>query len=221
MCCRTRRPALTEGDPGAIRAGETSAAGGAYAGPWRQRHRRRDRFRHRRQASGTREFDRGRLRCARQQGRPACPRHRRCRRDRGACAADGQRAGGADPGDPRFRRGAERRGKHLVRDPQGPRLRGRARRADRQYELCRPEGCADRARHRRGGRQGHRDGGRRRQCRSEIAAALSRRQCQRDRGQRHRCPGQAVRGLEPRQLYRASPRPASTSSCRRPTKNTR
>ena len=29
------------------------------------------------------------------------------------------------------------------------------------------------------------------------------------------------RGIEPRQLYRASPRPASTSSCRRRTKNTR
>ena len=32
---------------------------------------------------------------------------------------------------------------------QGPRLRGRARRADRQYELRRAEGSADRARHRR------------------------------------------------------------------------
>ena len=52
------------------------------------------------------------------------------------------------------------------------------------------------------GRQGHRDGRRRRQCRSEIAAALSRRQPERDRGQRHRRPGQVVHGLEPRRLYR-------------------
>ena len=41
------------------------------------------------------ERDRRQLRCARQQGRSACPRHRHCRRDRGACAADGKRAGGA------------------------------------------------------------------------------------------------------------------------------
>ena len=37
------------------------------------------------------------------------------------------------------------------------------------------------------GRQGHRDGRGQRQCRTEIAAALSRRQRQCDCGQRHRC----------------------------------
>ena len=130
----------------AIRARETSIARGAYARPRRQCHHRRDRFRNRRQTSGTRQLDCGQLRCARQQGRSACPRHRHCRRDRGACAADGKRAGGADFGDPRLRRGAERRGKHVVRDPEGAGLRRRAWRADRQYELRRPEGCADRTR---------------------------------------------------------------------------
>ena len=38
----------------AIRAGKTSIAAGPYAGQRRQRHHRRDRFRNRRQASGTR-----------------------------------------------------------------------------------------------------------------------------------------------------------------------
>ncbi len=43
------------------------------------------------------------LRCTRQQGRSTCPRHRRGRRDRVACAADGERTGGQDFGDPRLR----------------------------------------------------------------------------------------------------------------------
>ena len=48
-----------------------------------------------------------------------------------------------------FAAAPERRGKHVVRYPEEPRLRRRAWRADRQYELRRPEGCADRTRHRR------------------------------------------------------------------------
>ena len=96
--------------------------------------------RRRRQTSRTRQFGRRYLRCARQQGRPACPRHRHCRRDRGACQADGKRAGGA--GCWRSARSAqrERRRKHLLRDPEGAELCSRARRADHQHEFCRPEG---------------------------------------------------------------------------------
>ena len=41
--------------------------------------------------------------------------------------------------------GSKRRGEHVLRDPQGTGLCGRARRADHQYEFCRPEGSADRA----------------------------------------------------------------------------
>ena len=109
----------------AICARQTSVARGPYAGARRQRHRRRDRFRHRRQASRTRRCDCRQLRCARQQGRSACPRHRRRRRDRGACAADGERAGGADSGDPRVRHLGQGRGKHDLRGAEGARLRGR------------------------------------------------------------------------------------------------
>ncbi len=115
---------LTEGDPAQYAQRETSAAPGAYAGPWRQRHRRGDQFRDRPQASRIRGLDDRSLRRARQQGRSARPWHRRGRRDRIACAADGQRASGADFGDPRVRCGAKGRGKHVVRDPEGPGLRG-------------------------------------------------------------------------------------------------
>ena len=120
-----------------------------------------------------------------------------------------------------FGAATERRGKHVLRDPQGAGLCGRARRADHQYELCRPEGSADRAWHRRDRGEGHPDGCRRRQCRAEIAAALSRRQSERDRGERHRRAGQAVYGVEPGQPHRASRLPARISSCRRRTRNTR
>ena len=51
-------------------------------------------------------------------------------------------------------------------------------------------------------RPGDRAGGRRRQCRRQIAAALSCRQSERDRGQRHRRAGQIVHRLEPRQPHR-------------------
>ncbi len=51
--------------------------------------------------------------------------------------------------------------------------------------------------------KGRAAGGGRRQCRTEIAAALSRRQSQRHRRQRHRRAGPAVCGVEPRQLHRA------------------
>ena len=60
----------------------------------------------------------------------------------------------------------EGRGEHVLRDPEGTGLCGRARRADHQHELCRPEGSADRAWHRRDRREGHPDGGRGRQCRA-------------------------------------------------------
>ena len=43
----------------------------------------------------------------------------------------------------------------------------------------------------------------RRQCRRQIAAALSRRQSQRDRGQCDRSAGQTVHRVQPRQLHRA------------------
>ena len=48
----------------AIRAGEAPPAASAHAGAWRQRHGCRDRFRHRRQASRTRQFHRRQFRCA-------------------------------------------------------------------------------------------------------------------------------------------------------------
>ena len=89
----------------AIRGRAASAAAGARARPRHERHHRGDQFRRRRQASRTRQFGCRHLRCARQQGRSACPRHRHRRRDRRACQADGQRAGGEDAGDPRIRRG--------------------------------------------------------------------------------------------------------------------
>ena len=131
----------------AIRRRPASAAAGARARPRHERHHRGDRFRYRRQTSRTRQFGRRQFRRARQQRRSACPRHRHCRRDRRACQADGQRAGGEAAGDPRVRRGIEGRGEHVLCDPEGTELRGRAWRADHQHELCRPEGSADRAGH--------------------------------------------------------------------------
>ena len=68
-------------------------------------------------------LDRRELRCARRQRRPACPRHRHCRRDRGPCAVDGQRAGGAESGDPRLQRNREWRAEQFLRDPEGAGLR--------------------------------------------------------------------------------------------------
>ena len=104
-------------------------------------------FRRRRQTSRTRQFGRRHLRCARKQGRSACPRHRHRGCDRRACPADGKRARGETAGDPRVRHRIEGRREHVLRDPQGAGLCGRARRADHQHELRRPEGSADRARH--------------------------------------------------------------------------
>ena len=68
---------------------------------------------------------------------------------------------------------------------------------------------------------GHPDGGCGRQCRGEIAAALSRRQSERDCGERNRRAGQAVCGVEPRQPHRDMRRRARISSCRRRMKNIR
>ncbi len=48
----------------------------------------------------------------------------------------------------------------------------------------------------------HRAGGGRRQCRAEIAAALSRRRSGRDRGDRDRRRGQIVRAIQPRPPHR-------------------
>ena len=87
---------------------------------------------------------------------------------------------------------------------QGIGLRGRAWRADHQYELCRPKGSADRAGDRRYRSPWHPDGGCGRQCRREIAAALSGRQSERDRGERNRRAGKAVCGVEPGQPHRDS-----------------
>ena len=56
-----QKPASTEGDPAQYALAETSIARGAYAGPWRQRHHRRDRFRNRHQTSGTCQCDCGQL----------------------------------------------------------------------------------------------------------------------------------------------------------------
>jgi subtilisin family serine protease len=127
----------------------------------------------------------------------ACPRHRHCRRDCRACQADGQRAGGEIDRDPCVRRRIEGRGEYVLRDPQGIGLCGRAWRTDRQHELCRPEGPADRAGDRRHRSPWHPDGGCGRQCRREIAAALSGRQSERDRGERNRRAGKTVCGVEP------------------------
>ena len=95
LCAAGTEDGAGRGRSGAICACQAPVARGAYAGPRRQCQDRRDRFRHRRQASGTCRLDRRHLRCARQQGRPACSRHRHRRRDRLACAADGRGAGGA------------------------------------------------------------------------------------------------------------------------------
>ena len=102
----------------AIRGRQTSIARGPQACRRRQCNRCRDQFRDRRQTSGTRQLDRGQLRCPRQQRGAACPRHRRGWRDRVACPADGERAGGQDLGDPRFRQSFKRRRKHVVRHPE-------------------------------------------------------------------------------------------------------
>ena len=154
------------GRSGAICGRQAQAAAGAHAGARHERDDRRDRLRHRRQTSRTRQLDRRQFRCARQQGRPACPRHRHCRRHRRPCPADGQRAGGAHHRDPRLRQRAGRGRKLLLCHPQEAQLRRRARRADRQYELCRAEGSDDRARHRRDRGPRRAAGRRRRQCRS-------------------------------------------------------
>ncbi len=92
-----------------------------------------------------------------------------------------------------------------------------ARRARHQYELCR----ASRSRHssqpRGGAQERHRAGGRRRQCRSEIAAALSGCRSQRDRRQRDRHRRQIVRAIKSRPPISQSLRPAHKSSSPLPT----
>ena len=70
-------------------------------------------------------------------------------------------------------------------------------------------------------RAGHRADRGRRQCRPEIAAALSRRQSERDRGQRHRRRRTSCSRLPTAATISRLRRPAPTSSCRRRTKNTR
>ena len=74
--------------------------------------------------------------------------------------------------------------------------------AGHQHELCRPKGSADRAGNRRYRSPWHPDGGCGRQCRGEIAAALSGRQSERDRGERHRRAGKTVCRVEPGQPHR-------------------
>ena len=100
-----QKTASTEGDPAQYARREAPAAAGAHAGPRRERHHRRDRFRHRRQTSRTRQLDRRQFRRARQQAKarmstaPALPaRSSRMRRLMGS-APEAQ-----DHGDPRLRR---------------------------------------------------------------------------------------------------------------------
>ena len=97
---------------------------------------------------------------------------------------------------------AAKRREHHVQHPQGHRLVGEPGRAHHQYELRRPEGPLARARAQGGLRQRHRADRRRRQCRAEIAAALSRRRPQRDRGDGDRRRRQAVRRRQSRKIRR-------------------
>ena len=106
------------------------------------------------------------------------------------------------------------RGKHDLPDPQGHRLGGAPRRPDHQHELCGPARSLARARAQGRLRQRRRAGRGRRQCRAASSAAVSRRRPERDRGDCYRRRRQAVPRRQPRQTSR-SPRPASTSWCRR------
>ena len=66
------------------------------------------------------------------------------------------------------------RREHHVQHPQGPRLGGQQGRAHHQHELCRPAAIRSLERAHQGrARQGHRADRGRRQCRAEVAAALS------------------------------------------------
>jgi hypothetical protein len=92
------------------------------------------------------------------------------------------------------------RRKHHVQHPQGHRLGTEPGRAHHQHELRRPEGSLARALAQGRLRQGHRADRRRRQCRAEIAAALSRRRSERDRGDGNRRRRQDFLGRQPRQV---------------------
>ncbi len=83
---QNQKAALTEGDPAQYALAKLRLPQAHTLGQRRQRDHRRDRFRNRRQASGTPELGCGQFRRARQQGRPACSRHRHRRRDRVARA---------------------------------------------------------------------------------------------------------------------------------------
>ena len=160
-----RRPRAT---PRNMRVAKLRLPRGAYARPRHERHHRRDRFRYRRQTSRTR-----RIRSPTVSTRSAASEgpHVHGTGIAGAIVAHARLMGSAPAAQDcsrsarsaRRRSGAESTSYVILK---GLDLRGRAWRADHQYELCRPEGSADRARHRRDGGQGHRDGRRRRQCRA-------------------------------------------------------
>ena len=159
-------------------------------------------FGHRYHPSGNRRLCRGELRCAQFERAATSARHRHGGRDRRACPADGCRAGGAHPGDSGLRRARHRRRRHHADAAARDRLGGRAPRAHHQHELCRTIRSGNCARARRRPQKGRRAGGRLRQRRRKVAAALSGVRCQRHRSHGDRCGGQAVQAGEPRQAHR-------------------
>ena len=112
---------------------------------------------------------------------------------------------------------AATRREHDLPDPQGHRLVGGPGRAHHQHELRRPARSRRWSARSRRPTTGHRADRGGRQCRPEIAAAVSRRRSERDRGDGDRRRRQAVHRRQSRQATSRSPRPASTSWCRRRT----
>ena len=83
-----------------------------------------------------------------------------------------------------------------------------------QYELCGSAGSDHGARAGRCRQEGHRADRSGRQCRTEIAAAVSGLRSERDRGHRDRLRGQAVPGLQSRTSRRGRGAWRRTCCCR-------
>ena len=120
-----------------------------------------------------------------------------------ALIAGRERLTGASPGARilavrAFDPAGSRRGSHDLQHPQGARLVGGEGRAHHQYELCRPGRSGDLAQPRGCPQEKHHPDRGRRQCRRQVAAALSGGRSERDRRDRDRQRRQAVPGLQPR-----------------------
>ena len=128
-------------------------------------------------------------------------------------AAHGRLMGAAparqDPGDPRLRPARQRRQATTISILKGLEWAAAQRRARHQHELCRSDRSGAARAARRRAQEGHRADRRRRQCRREVAAAISGRRSERDRGQRDRRDDNLFERSN-RGKHIASRRPAST-----------